>query len=200
MTPHYHICQYRSHPGGRCTLPYEDRWQNQGHPACHFELLSGDYLNITAWCPFSRRSWSRQELFHGPCHVLLAYLETWHWEAYCPVSLLCWKKETTKTEHEKNIAQCLSCAETKETTKTAPILEYPLPAGPFDVIGVDLLQLPCSHLGSPYVLVCVDPLSRFPVLAPLPSTSATTVTLVSHLICPYTTPRVLLSGNWTECT
>ncbi len=101
---------------------------------------------------------------------------------------------------EKHIAQCLSCAETKGTTKTAPILEYSLPARPFDVIGIDLLQLPRSHQGSSYALVCVDHFSRFTVLAPLPNTSATTVSraLVSHLICPYTTPRGLLSDNGTE--
>lgn len=32
------------------------------------------------------------------------------------------------------------------------ILEYPLSDGPFDVAGIDLLQLPCSHQGSSYVL------------------------------------------------
>ncbi len=48
---------------------------------------------------------------------------------------------------EKHIAQRLSCAETKGTTQTAPILEYPLPAEPFDVVGVDLLQLSRSIQG-----------------------------------------------------
>ncbi len=71
---------------------------------------------------------------------------------------------------------------------------------PFDVVGIDLLQLPRSHQGSPYVLVCVDHFSRFTVLAPLPNKFATTVAhaLVSHLICPYTTARVLFSDNGTE--
>ncbi len=99
---------------------------------------------------------------------------------------------TLRLDIEKHIAQCLSCAETKGTTKTAPILEYPL--------GIDLLQLPRSHQGSSYVLVCVNHFNRFTVLGPLPNKSVTTVAhaLVSHLICPYTTPRVLLSDNWTE--
>ncbi len=99
----------------------------------------------------------------------------------------------------KHIVQCLSCAETKETTVTAPIIEYPLPAGPFDVIGIHLLQLPRNHQGSSYVLVCVKHLSRFTVLAPLPNKSAMTVaqSLVSQLICPYTNPSVLLSDNGT---
>ncbi len=46
---------------------------------------------------------------------------------------------TMRLDSEKHIAQCLSCAETKGATTTAPILEYPLPAGPFDVVGIDFL-------------------------------------------------------------
>ncbi len=92
---------------------------------------------------------------------------------------------TMRLDIEKHIAQCLSCAETKGTTKTAPILEYPLPARPFHVIGNDL-QLPRSHQGSSYVPVCVDHFSRSTVLAPLPNKSAATVAhaLVSHRMCP----------------
>ncbi len=91
---------------------------------------------------------------------------------------------------EKQSSQCLSCAQTKGTTSTAPILEYPIPAGPFDVVGIDLLQLPRSTQGSVYILVCVDHFSRFVVLAPLRNKSAMTVAhaIVSHLIFPYTTP------------
>ncbi len=101
---------------------------------------------------------------------------------------------------ERHIAQCLYCAETKGTTQTAPIFEYPLSAGPFDVVGIDLLQLPCSIQGSTYVLVCVDHFCCFTVLAPLSDKFATIVAhaIVSHLICPYTTPRVLLRDNGTE--
>ncbi len=107
---------------------------------------------------------------------------------------------TMRLDIEKHNGQGLSCVEAKGTTQTAPILKYPLPSGSFDVVGVDLLQLPCSIQGSFYVLVCFDHFSRFTVLAPLPNKSATTVAydIVSHLICPYTTPRVLFSDNGTE--
>ncbi len=106
---------------------------------------------------------------------------------------------TMRLDIDKHIAQCLSCAETKGTTTTAPILEYSLPAGPFDVAGIDLLQLPRTIQGSLYVLVCADYFSCFTVLGPLPNKSATTMAhaIVSHLICPYTTPSVL-SDNGTE--
>ncbi len=107
---------------------------------------------------------------------------------------------TMRIDVEKHISQCLSCAQTKGTTSTVPILEYPLLAGPFNVVGIDLLQISRSTQGSVYILFCVDHLSRFVVLAPLSSKCAVTVAhaVVSPLICPYTTPRVLLSDNGTE--
>ncbi len=43
---------------------------------------------------------------------------------------------TMHLDIERHIAKCLSCAETKGTTQTAPILKYPLPAGPFKVVGI----------------------------------------------------------------
>ncbi len=68
------------------------------------------------------------------------------------------------------------------------------------MVAIDPLQLPRCSQGSVYILVCVDRFSRFVVLAPLRDKSAVTFAhaIVSHLICPYTTPRVLLSDNATE--
>ncbi len=68
------------------------------------------------------------------------------------------------------------------------VLEYSLPAVPFDVVGVDLIQLPRSRKGSVYILVCVDHFSRFVVLAPLRNKSA--------VICSY--HRDLLRDSLTE--
>ncbi len=38
-----------------------------------------------------------------------------------------------------HVTHCLSCAQTKVSTTTAPILEYPTPDGPFDTVAIDLL-------------------------------------------------------------
>ncbi len=122
----------------------------------------------------------------GRDRTLVAARSKYHWP-------------TMRIDVEKHISQCLSCAQTKGTTSTAPILEYSLSSGPFDVVGIDLLQLPRSTQGYVYIHVCIDHFCRFVVLAPLRNKSAVTVAhaIVSHLICPYTTPRVLFSDNGT---
>ncbi len=55
----------------------------------------------------------------------------------------------------------------------APILQYPLPEEPWDIVSIDLLQIPQSQYGSRYLLVCVDYLTRYVVLAPLKDKTAT---------------------------
>ncbi len=83
--------------------------------------------------------------------------------------------------------------------RSAPILGYPPPDRPWDVVSTDLLQLPASHQGSKYLLVCVDHLSRYVVLAPVKDKSAKSVAhaLITHLICPFSKPTVFLSDNGT---
>ncbi len=97
--------------------------------------------------------------------------------------------------------RCVKCAQHKGTVpRPSPILEYPPPARPWDVVSVDLLQLPASHQGSRYLLICVDHLSRYVVLASVKNKSAKYVAhaLMTHLICQFSTPRVLLSDNVSE--
>ncbi len=94
------------------------------------------------------------------------------------------------------LARCVKCAQHKGTVpKPAPILEYPPHERPWDVVAIDLLQLPAGHQGSKYLLVCVDHLSRYVGLAPLKDKTAGAVAyaLVTNLFCPYSTLRVLLS-------
>ncbi len=48
--------------------------------------------------------------------------------------------------------------------------------------------------------VCVDHLMRYVVLAPLKDKTATEMAeaLVTHLFCPFSTPRVILNDNGAE--
>ncbi len=80
---------------------------------------------------------------------------------------------TMRTDVEAHVSKCTECAQHKGTVpRPAPILEYPPPNRPWDVVSIDLLQLPASYQGSKYLLVCVDHLSRYVVLAPLKNKTA----------------------------
>lgn len=108
---------------------------------------------------------------------------------------------TLRVDVEKHVAHCVVCAKHKGSVKgPASMLQYPVPEAPWDVVNIDLLQLPQSQHGSRYLLVCVDQFSRFLVLASLKDKTATRVAhaLVTHMLCPHSSPRILLSDNGTE--
>ncbi len=62
-------------------------------------------------------------------------------------------------------------------SRPAPTLGYPPPSKPWEIVSIDLLQLPPSYQGSKYLLVCVDHFSRYVVLAPLKEKTAAAVAL-----------------------
>ncbi len=108
---------------------------------------------------------------------------------------------TMRTDVEAHVSKCNECAQHKGTVpRPAPILEYPPPNRPWEVVSIDLLQLPTSYQGSKYLLVCVHHFSRYVVLAPLKDKTAKSVAcaLITHLFCPYSAPTVLLSDNGAE--
>ena len=85
---------------------------------------------------------------------------------------------------KKHVLECVTCPENKgHVPLPAPMLNYPTPAAPMDVIAIDLLQLPASHQGSHYALVCVDHFSRLVILAPLENKSAEAVAYALILMC-----------------
>ena len=106
-----------------------------------------------------------------------------------------------KVDIDKHIDQCKQCALNKGSVgKPAPILEFPPPSYPMEVIGIDLLSLSPSHQGSRYLLVCVDHLTRYVMLAPLKDKTAESVAhaLVTQVFLKHGTPRVILSDNGAE--
>ncbi len=68
---------------------------------------------------------------------------------------------TMRVDIDSHVSKCVKCAQSKGTVpRPAPILEYPPPDRSWDVVSIDLLQLPPSNQGSKYLLVCLDHLSR----------------------------------------
>ena len=89
----------------------------------------------------------------------------------------------------------------ESVSKPVLILEYPPTEQPWGVVVIDLLQLSVkSRQDSKYVLLMVDHFSKYVIPAPIQDKSAKAVAhaVVTHLICPYSIPRVLLSDNEAE--
>ncbi len=61
---------------------------------------------------------------------------------------------TMRVDIDTYVAKCVKCAQHKGTVpRPEPILEYPPPDRPWDVVSIDLLQIPASHQGSiPWLL------------------------------------------------
>ncbi len=54
---------------------------------------------------------------------------------------------TMRLHIDEHVAKFIQCAQYKGTSGSAPVLEYPPPNIPWDVLSIDLLQLPSSAQG-----------------------------------------------------
>ena len=92
---------------------------------------------------------------------------------------------------------CLVCA-TRSVGKPIKPSLTPIPVcGPFDRVGVDVLQLPKSSHGHRYAVVFMDYLTKWPEVFPAADQSAPTIAklLVERVISRHGVPRELLSDR-----
>ena len=93
---------------------------------------------------------------------------------------------------------CLSCASRSVGSPVRPPLT-PIPVGgPFDRVGVDVLQLPKTKRGNRYTVVFMDYLSKWPEVFATPDQTAPTIIaklLVEEIISRHGVPRQLLSDR-----
>ena len=78
----------------------------------------------------------------------------------------------------------------------SPLTPIPV-AGPFDRIGVDVIQFPRSHLGNQYAIVFVDYLTKWPEVYAVPDQSAATIAnlLVREIVSRHGVPSEVLSDR-----
>ena len=78
----------------------------------------------------------------------------------------------------------------------APLTPIPV-GGPFDWVGVDVIQFPQSRLGNQYAVVFMDYLTKWPEVYPTPDQSATTIAnlLVREIVSHHGVPSELLSDR-----
>ena len=78
-----------------------------------------------------------------------------------------------------------------------PIVPIPV-GGPFNCLGVEVLQLPVTHSGNRYVVCFVDYLTKCVEAFPMSDQRADTIArlFVEHVVCRHGVPEQLLSDRW----
>ena len=92
---------------------------------------------------------------------------------------------------------CLVCATRQVGRSPRPCL-LPIPVGgPFDRVGVDVLQLPKSSRGNQYAIVFMDYLTKWPEVYPVRDQTAPTIArlLVKEIVCRHGVPCEILSDR-----
>ena len=92
---------------------------------------------------------------------------------------------------------CLKCTMRRVGKAEHPPLT-PIPvAGPFDRVGVDIIQFPKSHMGNKYAIVFIDYLTKWPEVFATPDQSALTIAriLVENIVSRHGVPSELLSDR-----
>ena len=92
---------------------------------------------------------------------------------------------------------CLPCATRHIGRATkAPLTPIPV-AGPFDCVGVDVIQFPPTYDGNRYAIVFMDYLTKWPEVFAAPNQTAETIAqlLIEKIVCRHGVPAKLLSDR-----
>ena len=92
---------------------------------------------------------------------------------------------------------CIVCA-TRNVGRAVKVPLTPIPvSGPFDRVGVDVIQFPRSRQGHQYAVVFVDYLTKWPEVFPVADQSATTIAdlLVKEIVSRHGVPSEVLSDR-----
>ena len=96
---------------------------------------------------------------------------------------------------------CLTCAAYRGGGRRSRPPLMPLKVGgPFERIGVDLMELPLTSQGNRYVVVFLDYLTKWVEAFPLPDQTSESIArlLIDHIICRHGVPKELLSDRGTN--
>ena len=85
------------------------------------------------------------------------------------------------------------------STCTAPLQPIPV-SRLFQIVGVDVMELPCTEQGNRYVLVFQDFLSKWPLIFPMPDQKSIRIAqiLVQEVVPLFGVPEALLSDRGTN--
>ena len=92
---------------------------------------------------------------------------------------------------------CLVCATYGKGRAARPPLSPIQVSGPFDCVGVDVIQFQRSNAGNQYAVVFMDYLTKWPEVFAVPDQSAATITrlLVEEVVSRHGVPAEILSDR-----
>ena len=96
---------------------------------------------------------------------------------------------------------CPQCAIVSGGSKTHKPLLHPIPVQrPFQIMGVDIMELPKTKKGNQYVVVFQDFLTKWPIVFPIPDQKAIRIVrlLVEEIVPLFGVPEALLSDRGTN--
>ena len=105
---------------------------------------------------------------------------------------------TMRTDVRRHCRSCLICASRDGTGRPLRPNLQPIPvSGPFNRIGVDVLQLPHTYNGNRYAIVFSDYLTKWPEVFRSPDQKAETIArlLVEQIVSRHGVPEQILSDR-----
>ena len=102
---------------------------------------------------------------------------------------------------ERFVKNCPECAIVSSTGRQQPPPLHPIPVKrPFQIVGVDIMDLPVTTNGHKHVVVFQDYLTKWPMVYAIPDQKAHRITriLVDEIIPFYGVPECLLSDRGTN--
>ena len=112
-----------------------------------------------------------------------------------------WWWDGMHSDVSKFITNCPECAVVTGGGRHYRAPLHPIPVSrPFQIVGVDILELPATDRGNKYVLVFQDFLTKWPFAFPMPDQKAKRIAevLVNEVVPVFGVPEALLSDRGTN--
>ena len=112
-----------------------------------------------------------------------------------------WWWETIYRDVDHFCKNCAECAVVSGTGRKYRPPLHPIPVQkPFQIMGVDIMELPTTECGNRYVIVFQDFLSKWPLVFPAPDQKAPRIVtlLVEEVVPMFGVPEALLSDRGTN--
>ena len=112
-----------------------------------------------------------------------------------------WWWQGMYTDALNHCSSCPQCAIVNPSGRVNKPPLQPIPVSrPFQIVGVDIMDLPCTKSGNKHVVVFQDYLTKFPLVFPVPDQKAIRLArlLVEEVVPIFGVPEALLSDRGTN--